>query len=871
MQLLEREAGLHTLDAALHSAIAGNGRVVLISGEAGIGKTALVERFVQEQKHCARVLWGACDALFTPRPLGPLHDMAAQLQGSLPALLRADTDRSAVFAAVLAELHQTPVIATFEDVHWADEATFDLLRFLGRRIAHASALLVLTYRDDELGLSHPLRSLLGDLTTAPTTHRLPLPPLSFQAVQTLVGQRTIDACKLHRQTGGNPFFVTEVLASGGDRLPSTVRDAVLARTARLSSSAMAALQASAVIGPRIEPWLLAEIASVEAQTIDECLSSGILVAQGELLAFRHELARQTVLEVISPLHRMTLHRMTLKALKTASTSGSDMARLAHHAESARDREAVLAYAPAAARQAAAASAHREAAALYALALRFASDLPPAEHADLLELYARECHLIDQRDTGLHMLRAALQLWREIGSPLREGAILAQMTTTLIGLGQDVEADQCARAAIEILEAQPESPELAKAYNTRATLEMTNHNFDEAIDWAEKSTALGERLANNSIRFTAQNVLGSSALYLDYEHGCRQLEQTQAAAHAAGYKAAAVHSYAQLGSISSELYYFRQAERYLSAGLAYATQDELHRLQFYMLAWQAWTHLHLGAWHEATEAAAVVLRDASMSTVSRLMALLTLGRLQARRGDPQAQVVLDEAFELARPMHNIDRLGPLYTARAEAAWLAGDHDRTLAAAHAAYDLAVSKRHAWFTGELAFWRWRSGEVVELPPWTARPFALHIAGDWRAAADEWQRLGCPYEQARALADGDYDAQTTALTLFEKLGAQPAADDLRRKMRRDGALRIPRGPRSSTRENPFGLTARQMDILCLIGAGLSNAEIAERLYISPKTVDHHVSAVLSRLDVPSRKAAAALIRQHPCSIQHGEHLAPI
>lgn len=871
MELLEREACLHTLDTALHSAVAGAGRVVLISGEAGIGKTTLVERFVQERQSCARVLWGVCDALFTPRPLGPLHDMAAQLGGSLPEMLQSNTDRSAVFAAVLAELHQTPVIAIFEDVHWADEATLDLLRFLGRRIARAGALLVLTYRDDELGLSHPLRSLLGDLTAAPITCRIPLPPLSFEAVQTLVGKRAIDAGKLHRQTGGNPFFVTEVLAGGGDRLPSTIRDAVLARTARLSPLAMTALQASAVIGPRIEPWLLTEIACVEAQAIDECLCSGILVAQGELLAFRHELARQTVLDVISPLQRMALHRRTLEVLRAAPLTHNDMARLAHHAESARDREAVLTYAPVAAHQAAAASAHREAAALYALALRFAADLPPAEHAQLLELYAHECHLIDRPDTEIQMLRAAIQLWREIGNRLREGATLAQMANMLIGLGQDAEANQCARAAIDILEAHGDTPELAKAYYVCAGLETIHHNPHAAIGWAEKSIALAERLGNDVIRFTAQNILGSSRLHLQYERGCRQLEQTQAAAHAAGCNAAAVYAYAQAGSISSELYYFRRAERYLSAGIAYAAQHDMHRLQFYMLAWQAWTRLHLGAWNEAAEAAGVVLRDANMSTVNRLMALIALGRLQARRGDPQAQVALDEARVLAQHMHNIDRLGPLYTARAEAAWLAGDRARTIEAARAAYDLAVSKQHAWFTGELAFWRWRAGDAVELPPWTARPFALHIAGDWRAAADEWQRLGCPYEQARALADGDYDAQTTALTIFEQLGAQPAADNLRRQMRRDGALRIPRGPRSSTRENPFGLTARQMDILHLIGAGLSNAEIAERLYISPKTVDHHVSAVLSRLDVPSRKAAAALIRQHPCSIQHRESLASI
>jgi DNA-binding CsgD family transcriptional regulator len=857
MKLLERERSLHELARALRDVCDGAGRIALVGGEAGIGKTTLIEQFVGDQRGHIRVLRGACDDLFTPRPLGPLHDIAPHAQGNLQALLAAHADRNALFAAVLGELQAGPVIAVFEDVHWADEATLDLLRFLGRRIGRTAALLVLSYRDDELGQQHPLRGVLGDLATLPATRRIGLLPLSEQAVRTLAEDRVLDAGALHRQTGGNPFFVTEVLANAGSLSP-TVRDAVLARVARLSHSAQAVLQAAAVIGPRIEPWVLADVTGAEARFVDECLASGMLGAHGNMLTFRHELARQTVLDAISPSHRMALHRMTLDALKTSPGAQADLACLAHHAEAAHERAAVLQYAPAAAQQASAASAHRAAAALYALALRYAADLPPAEHAGLLEAYARECHLIDQREVGVQRLREALKLRRAAGNAVREGAILTQMATMLIGLGQDAEARACAQTAITILASGPPSLELAQAYRTQAALDMINHDLHSSIAWAEQSIALAEQVSNSAELCTAHNILGSSWMYLDYERGCRHLEGNLAAAHSAGHTATVVHAYAQLGSNSSEIYRFREADRFLNDGLAYAAQHEHDRLRLYMLAWQAWTRLQLGAWDAAADAAGTVLREAGLSTTSRVLALVSLSRLRVRRGEPHADALLDEALDLAQHASAIDRLAPLRATRAEAALQRGDPARALAEACAVYDLALHCRHAWYVGELAFWRWRAGDHVSPPEWTARPFALQIGGDWRGAAAEWARLGCPYEQARALADGDYAAQRAALDIFERLDAQPAADDLRRAMRSRGVLRIPRGPRPSTRGNPFGLTTRQMDILHLLSDGLSNAEIASRLYISPKTVDHHVCAVLARLDVHSREDAAAVARQH-------------
>ncbi|NTU62939.1 MAG: response regulator transcription factor [Chloroflexi bacterium] len=274
-----------------------------------------------------------------------------------------------------------------------------------------------------------------------------------------------------------------------------------------------------------------------------------------------------------------------------------------------------------------------------------------------------------------------------------------------------------------------------------------------------------------------------------------------------------------------------------------------------------TYLYLGRWSEAAEIATTVLHSAGVTVISRITALAALGRLRARYGEVESAATLDEALQLAIRADNLQRLGPVRAARAEAAWLVADRDRAdpdrvLMEARAVYDLGISKQHPWIAGELAYWRWRCGERFSPPDWLARPFALQIAGEWRAAAEEWKRLDCPYEQARALADGDAEAQIKALEIFERLGAKPAIEEVRQKLRAAGVRHL---PRSTTRENPFGLTGRQMEILALLTKDLSNAEIAARLHLSPKTVDHHVSAVLAKLDVRSREEAAELARRHP------------
>lgn len=856
IELLERESFLQKLDGMLNEALAGHGCVALVSGEAGIGKTSLVEHFARAHQDSVRVLWGTCDSLFTPRPLGPVYDIAMQLEGELPSLLNSNADRQAIFSACLLELQNRPTIVVFEDIHWADESTLDFIKFLGRRIQRTTALFILTYRDDELSAEHPLRLVLGDLPRA-TTNRLQLLPLSEVSVFALAkaADQIDQAHKLFDTTSGNPFFVTEILASEGAGMPATVRDAVLARAARLSLSARAVLEAAAVIGSRVEPWLLSNIVGADSANVEECIVRGMLQFQGDDYAFRHELARQTILETIFPERRLALHRMILSVLKESPETRNDLARLANHAEGTKDASAVLEYAPAAAQQASAANSHREAIVLYQLALRFADSLPPARHAQMLEAYEVELWYANRITERITALQKAIELWHSIGDRLREGDSVGTLAVTCYLLGRKAEAEQASQSAIAILEALPPGAELARAYKSQCFIRKEHGDCAEAVVWGEKAIALAEQFDDLETVARTCNYAGCSMLVLDYERGRALLERSLQIGRDANLPITMAGTLANFAQTLVELYLFEEAERYLSEGIAYATEhDDDYHLQE-LLIWQALARLHQGHWAEANETLLKVLLRPNLDLPTYTYALLTLGRLRVRRGEASTLAMLDEGLALSIQVEAMMRLEYARAARAELGWLAGDHDRAIIEARAVYDVAVSKEHPWIAGELAFWRWRAGDTFTPPAWIAKPFALQIAGDWRGAAEEWEGRGCPYEQALALMDGDESAQLAALEIFERLGARPAVEKLKQQMRAEGIRGIPRGPRPATRENPFGLTARELEVIeSLAEGGLSNSAIAKKLSLSTRTVEHHIASILQKMQVQSRSEAVAL-----------------
>jgi predicted ATPase len=389
VQLLEREAALAALAGYAHEARRGDGRLVLVAGEAGIGKSALVEQLRNDLTD-ARWSWGACDGLFTPRPLGPLFDMAAQLGGDLDELCQTGAAREELFRALLAQISQlgTLSVLVVEDVHWADEATVDLLRFLGRRVWAAPVLLIATYRGEDVAAGDPLRVALGEIARQRSTRRVDLAPLSAEAVRILAGGTGLDAAELYRLTGGNPFYVTEVMAAGLGVVPSSARDAVLARAGRLGGGSREVLDVAALTGARVELDLLTSVTASPLPVLDELFASGLLAVDGQWLRFRHEIARLAVEQAVAPHRRAGMHARILAALR--SLGSGDDARMAFHAEAAGDQPTVLHHAPRAARQAAGLGAHREAAAQFKRALRFAADAGPDVAAGSMTGLASSC-------------------------------------------------------------------------------------------------------------------------------------------------------------------------------------------------------------------------------------------------------------------------------------------------------------------------------------------------------------------------------------------------------------------------------------------------------------------------------------------------
>jgi DNA-binding CsgD family transcriptional regulator/predicted DNA-binding protein (UPF0251 family) len=846
--ILEREDELAVLRAAAGESAAGSGSVILVCGEAGIGKSSLVDAFGEVLLGHCHLLVGYCDDLATPRILGPLRDLIGNVGSALTEALQRG-DRGQVLEALGEELRSSPrpTVLVVEDVHWADEATLDVLRYLVRRAAKLPLVLVLTYRDDQLDTVHPLRQLLGLASRVGRVHRMPLARLTPDAVRRLSGPAGMDADRVFAVTSGNPYFVAEVLAAGDlATVPVTIADTVRARVAHLDPVNVEILERLAVVPSAVPRWLVEALVPAGPTALSSAEQLGLITVTASRVSFRHELARRAVEDNMPAARQVAANRRVLEAL--LARPGTEVSRVVHHAARAGDTAVILEYGPVAALEASAAGAHREAAAHLRLVLDLRPVLAPEAEADLLERYAIESYTIDApaREV-LAAQRRAVEL-RRVGDVRELGASLRWLSRICWWAGDPQGADAAADEAIAVLSGSGDDDRLAMALSNKAQLHALAGRDVDAVATAEAAIALAQDAPATLSH--ALNNLGLARMRLNDATALATMKESLRVARAAQEPEHACRAYVNLIWAELEALRFEDAERHLAEGTEFAERAEFLMFSRYLQLEWGLLHFARSDWDAVLPAAALALDG---SPPFHCLALTVIGRTRLRRGEADAASALREAWRTAVPLQESQRIGPAAAALAEAAALAGDAGTAIAQLTEAYELASRFGSVAVRAELAYWLGRAGAPVGgqgLP----HPYALLADGLWRQAAEAWQRAGCRYEYAAALAHGpEPDDRLAALALLDGLGAQPLARQVRADLRSLGVKRIPRGPAAASRVNPAGLTERQSHVVRLLSRGMTNAEIAAQLVLSVRTVDSHVAAALVKLGTTTRKEAAA------------------
>lgn len=856
--LLERDTPLHQVAQAL-AALADDagapGRCVLLPGEPGIGKTRLLQAARQAGSTRADWWWGSCEPLLAPLSLAPLIDMLDQMPPHLADAVRRGGGGE-LLAGLLAHVQRTPrpIVLVIDDVQWADGATLDLLRFLVRRITSTRALLVLAWRDTEVGEAHPLHTVLAGLQ-APTALRLSLAPLSAAAVATLAARAGRPADGVHDTTGGNPFFVTELLsappATDGP-LPATVRDALLARAARLSPAARELLDWVSISPPGMERDLLQSLCEPEPAVLGEVLASGLLRQQGEQLRFVHELGRRAIESALGP-RAASLHTALFDVL---GLRDAPLARRVHHAAQASLDPAVRQLAPQAAAQATQRGAHRQAALLLALALEVSHE--PPQRLALLEARAEALLLTNQLEAARQAATEAMALALQRGRPEAEAAQACRLARIAWLDGRIADGQGHAARAVALLQGRP-GPGLARALLAGAQLRLRSDGLAAVRVDAQQALALFQAAGDQTGTAQALAMLGAACLGgSGHAQGLQQLADALQAALATQQEELAGRIYTNLAAAAVVDLRLADLARVGQEALDYCDAHDLEVYRVHLQLRLAYGDTLAGRWVGADQRLQALATRPDLAPVQRQLLRHLLALQSARRAEPGAErsweALAAEPWQADPPWFMATDLH-----RIELAALAGHTQQALALADAALQHSPRRAERWCLAQLQVWRRRLGVATPLQADAPEPLALEGRGDHADAARAWAALGAPYHQAMALLHGDEPAVREALALFNGLGAALAARAARRQLRQLGATGVARGPYGHVRSDPLGLTAREREVLDGLIRGLSNREIAQALHRSERTVENHVASLLGKLGARDRHDAVRRADRKP------------
>jgi DNA-binding CsgD family transcriptional regulator len=839
------------------------GTTALVVGEAGVGKTSLLHWFDKQARTVCEVYWGACEALHTARPLGPLMDMASALQLSVRESNGKLRPSHELYDALHDRLRDSAAatVLIFEDVHWADQGTLDLIRFLSRRVARLRTLLVLSFRADEVVGDHPLRRVLGDLP-ADAVLRVPVHPLTQAGITQLAQGSGADPQALFRATAGNPFFATEALAAGDlSVIPHTVRDAVQARMSRLTVSQKSVLNVVSVVPGRAEKWLIRKVLTLSGDVeIDECVFRGLLVETDntQSVQFRHELARRACEANLSPTQQVALHKRVLAVLIAQPTVS--IARCAHHAFAIGDYDNVLRHAQTAAQEAAQAGAHREAAQHLHIgleAIAAGASASPEVIAQCNETWSYEAALVKITEQTIQAREKAIAIWEQLGN--REKVALNYRWASRLHWyrGESALARSYAQRALDTLKDAPPSAEQAWGYSAVSQTAMLNGDNSKAIEFGIRAIELADQVGALEVKVHALNNIGSAELFSGHRAGLEKLTESLAIALREGFHEQAARVYTNVAAYGVSARDLPLALRYASEGLEFDRRHDLDSWTYYLEGVYAQALLYGGRFNEAIATCDSALSHHGLTSVMRLPALTVLTLAYLRVGDPRFKVTFDEAAQAARRTHEIQRIFPIAIAQAEHAWLMDDPGAIIAAVDEVLMMPNHDTNPWDYGELIIWKHRAGcDQSSNVEKSAAPYALEIAGNTEAAAAAWHEIGDPYTQAMVLAHGSVQQRAAAIERFEALGAIPAAQRLRawaKKCNIDGVRRASRGPYRARKQNDFGISAKESEVLQLLALGKTNQQISDELFRSAKTVEHHVSSLLAKLGAKNRVEAAS------------------